>query len=449
MVSPCPHFPACGGCTYLKLPYEASARYKEEQVRQLLAPVLERQEHMPEWETMLPAPSPFAYRNKMEFTFGDEHKDGPLALGLHKRGSFHDILSVTDCLIVDADYRRILKATLDFFSPLYERGEVSYYHRKKQSGWLRHLLVRKAKGTGEILIDLVTTSGAPAAGTLDAASLLKAYAHMLYELPFDGTLAGVLHTVNDALSDAIIDQGTTVLYGKDSFEESLLGLTFTVTPFSFFQTNSAGAALLYETVRRYVREAIGDTAAAQDAADATEQNAVARTGTVYDLYCGTGTITQLLSPAAKRVVGVELVEEAVEAAKESAARNGIDNCTFIAGDVLKVLDSLTEPPDLIVLDPPRDGIHPKALPKILAYGVPHIIYVSCKPASLARDLPFFLQQGYNVKRLVCADQFPWTKHCETVCLLSNRKPDARVKIDVDLEDYYRIKDEQKKNKASE
>ena len=115
MVSPCPHFPACGGCTYLKLPYEASARYKEEQVRQLLMPVLERQEHMPEWETMLPAPSPFAYRNKMEFTFGDEHKDGPLALGLHKRGSFHDILSVTDCLIVDADYRRILKATLDFF----------------------------------------------------------------------------------------------------------------------------------------------------------------------------------------------------------------------------------------------------------------------------------------------------------------------------------------------
>ena len=418
MDAPCPHFPDCGGCTYLKLPYEASARLKEDQVRQLLLPVLSAQERFAQWETLLTAPSPFAYRNKMEFSFGDAHKDGPLALGLHKRRSFHDIVSVTDCLIVDADYRRILQATLDFFSPLYERGEVSFYHRKKQGGWLRHLLVRKARGTGEILIDLVTTSKAPAAGALDAASLLAAYAHMLYELPFDGVLAGVLHTVNDALSDAIIDQGTTVLYGKDSFEETLLGLRFTVTPFSFFQTNSAGAELLYETVRRYVREALGDSAAAQDAGAAAEQEAVTRTGTVYDLYCGTGTITQLLSPVAKRVVGVELVEEAVLAARESALRNGITNCTFIAGDVLKVLDTLTERPDLIVLDPPRDGIHPKALPKILAYGVPHIIYVSCKPESLARDLPFFLQQGYNVKRLVCADQFPWTKHCETICLMS-------------------------------
>ena len=417
----CPHFKDCGGCAYLTLPYEESALLKEAQVKRLLSPLLSIQKEAPVWERLLTSPVTEEYRNKMEFTFGDAVKDGPLSLGLHKRGSFHDIVSVTDCRLVDADYRRILSATLSFFSPLYERGEVTYYHRMRQSGWLRHLLVRKARGTGEILVDLVTTSEAAAqaaaqeqGGRADTEALLAGFRNTLLSLAgdLDGRIAGILHTTNDAAADAVIDGGTKLLYGTDFFEEQLLGLSFRVTAFSFFQTNSAGAEVLYETVRRYVREACALTG------EVGEDIASGTLGTVYDLYCGTGTITQLLSPVAKRVVGVELVAEAVAAAKESAARNGIGNCEFLSGDVLKLLDELTERPDLIVLDPPRDGIHPKALPKILSYGVPHIIYVSCKPTSLARDLPVFRQNGYEATRLVCVDQFPWTRHVETIVMLS-------------------------------
>ena len=147
-----------------------------------------------------------------------------------------------------------------------------------------------------------------------------------------------------------------------------------------------------------------------------------------------------MAPVAKKVIGVEIVEEAVEAAKKNAELNGLHNCEFIAGDVLKVIDTIDEKPDFIILDPPRDGIHPKALDKIIRYGVEHVLYISCKPTSLVRDLEVFLERGYEVKKAVAVDQFPWTANVETVCLLSNRKPDTKVRIDVDLEDYYRIKD---------
>ena len=150
-----------------------------------------------------------------------------------------------------------------------------------------------------------------------------------------------------------------------------------------------------------------------------------------------------MAPVASKVIGVEIVEEAVEAARENAQRNGIGNCKFIAGDVLKVLDEIDEKPDLIILDPPRDGVHPKALPRILGYGVKQILYISCKPTSLARDLPAFLEAGYQPVRGVSVDQFPWTANVESCVLLervSNRKADSYVKLNVKMEDYYRIKD---------
>ena len=218
-----------------------------------------------------------------------------------------------------------------------------------------------------------------------------------------------------------------MLYGQDYFYEELLGLKFKITPFSFFQTNSLGAEVLYDTVRQY----IGDTSGQK----------------VFDLYSGTGTIAQILAPVAEHVTGVEIVEEAVEAARENAALNGLSNCDFIAGDVLKVLDTLEEQPDLIVLDPPRDGIHPKALPKIIRYGVDRMVYVSCKPTSLARDLIVLQAGGYQVERMALVDMFPFTGHVETVCLLSNRKPkpDTHVDLTLDMEDYYRIKDQEKQS----
>ena len=279
-------------------------------------------------------------------------------------------------------------------------GPLPFYHRLRHTGYLRHLLVRKAAFTGQILVDLITTTQmAP-----DLTGFCAALLDLEKEGRLQGRYAGILHTNNDSLADIVTDQGTEVLYGTDHFTEELLGLKFQVTPFSFFQTNSHGAEVLYETARSYL---LGEEKAEQ-----------AKKGIVYDLYSGTGTIAQLMAPAAEKVIGVEIVEEAVEAAKVNAARNGLTNCTFIAGDVLKVLDTIEEKPDTIILDPPRDGIHPKALPRILSYGVENILYISCKPTSLARDLPAFVAAGYRPVRGVCVDQFPWTSSVETICLLS-------------------------------
>lgn len=385
--SVCPHFGQCGGCTYQNLPYEEQLAMKESQIKKMMDEAVNGKYV---WEGVKPSPVKQAYRNKMEFSFGDEYKDGPIALGMHKRGSFHDIVNVTDCQIVDEDYRKILDCTLEAAR---ESG-LLYYHRMRHTGYFRHLLVRKAVKTEEILVDLVTTT------ETDAQAFLDTWVKKLLELELDGKMAGILHTKNDSVADVVKDEGTEVLYGQDYFYEELLGLKFKITPFSFFQTNSLGAEVLYETAREYI-------------GDINEK-------VIFDLYSGTGTIAQILAPVAKKVVGVEIVEEAVEAAKENAALNGLNNCTFWAGDVLKVIDELGEVPDLIMLDPPRDGVNPKALMKILNFGVDRLVYIACKPTSLARDLEMIQGRGYKVEKISCVDLFPNTYHVETVCLLSRK-----------------------------
>ena len=395
--SPCIHFGKCGGCSYLTMPYVKELGLKEQQVRTLLKPAMDRQTCKFTWEGIKTSPVKFAYRNKMEFTFGDEVMGGPLCLGMHKRGSFYDIVSVSGCRIVDDDYKLILSSTLDFFSPMYERKEITFYHRMKQVGYLRHLLVRKAVRTGDILVDIITTT--------QEEHDLTAYKDMLMSLDLSGRIVGVLHTKNDSLADAVIDEGTEILYGQDFFYEYLLGLKFRITPFSFFQTNSLSAEVLYQTIRGYIRSLY-------------DQKKIDQDGIIYDLYSGTGTIAQLLAKVCNKVIGVEIVEEAVAAARENAKLNRLDNCEFICGDVLKVLDEIEEKPDMIILDPPRDGINPKALQKIIDYGVQYMIYVSCKPTSLARDLEMLQDNGYMMTRAVAVDQFPWTNHVETVVLLT-------------------------------
>ena len=419
----CSLFGLCGGCTYLSLPYEEQLKVKEEQVKRLLDSVLNKQEEAWIFEGIKGSPKAYEYRNKMEFSFGDEYKDGPLALGMHKRGSFYDIVTVADCEIVDADYRLILQTVRDYFA----RAKVSFFHRMSHEGYLRHLLVRKASRTGEILVALVTTSQDPWQGemalegnlsALDADGLIAGFKDLLLSLEQDGKLsgkfAGILHITNDSIADVVQSDHTELLYGQEYFYEELLGLKFKISTFSFFQTNSYSAEVLYQTARDYV----GDLGGSDK--------------TVFDLYSGTGTIAQLMAPAAGKVIGVEIVEEAVKAAKKNAAANGLDNCEFIAGDVLKVLDEVEEKPDMIILDPPRDGIHPKALPKIIAYGVDHIVYISCKPTSLVRDLEVFLENGYRVDKAVAVDQFPWTANVETVVLLSHKKADSYIHIDVEF-----------------
>lgn len=407
--SPCPHFGECGGCTYQTLPYGEQLKLKEAQVRKLMQQAV-GDACSCEFIGIKGSPREKEYRNKMEFSFGDMYMDGPLALGMHKRGSFYDIVTVENCQIVDEDFRAILRATLQFFA----EKNVPFFHRMRHTGYLRHLLVRKAVKTGQILVDLVTTTqewAACVAGDVcvnetcegSGQELLLGWASVLRALPLQGTLQGILHTKNDSVADVVKNEGTDILWGEDYFYEELLGLKFRISPFSFFQTNSLGAEILYETARDFI---LGDSPERL------------KGKTVYDLYSGTGTIAQVLAPVCREVVGVEIVEEAVEAARENAALNGLSNCRFLAGDVLKMLDAIEERPDFIILDPPREGVHPKALEKIIAFGVDNLVYISCKPTSLARDLEVFLARGYAVEKICCVDMFPATYHVETICLLS-------------------------------
>ena len=381
----CSIFPACGGCMYQTMSYEEQLKLKAGQVKEILDQAAEKEY---DFEGIKGSPKEFCYRNKMEFSFGDEYKDGPLSLGLHKKGSTYDVLTAGDCKLVHEDMDKILLCVLEYF----KSRNVGYYRKLQHVGYLRHLLLRRGDATGEILVNLVTTT--------QEEHDLQPLAEELLGLDLEGKIVGILHILNDSLSDVVQSDKTVVLYGQDYFYEKILGMEFKITPFSFFQPNSKGAEVLYDTVREY----IGDI---QDM-------------TVFDLFSGTGTIAQVLAPVAKQVIGVEIVEEAVEAARENAKRNGLDNCRFIAGDVFKVLDEIEEKPDVIVLDPPRDGIHPKALPKILDYQVEKIVYISCKVTSLARDLEMIQGRGYEIVRGVAVEQFCQTVHVETVVLLERK-----------------------------
>lgn len=442
----CPVFGLCGGCSYIKVPYEEQLSIKERQVRELIKDVYGDEEKY--YEGIEGSPVEWNYRNKMEYSFGDEYKGGPLSLGMHKRGSFYDVLTVDNCLLVHSDYNIILRYTLDFFK---EKG-AGFYHKMGRQGLLRHLLVRRVLGRGidgaKILVALVTTSegvsnmredrergfsdeicggGDKRSGGLVSSSaeeLVNEWKEGLLSLSLEGEVTGVLHIINDSLADVVKCESMNVLYGKDYLEESLLGLRFKISVFSFFQTNTLGAEVLYSVVREYVSGKFKNKFLNPADARRNSSHSANNADVIFDLYCGTGTISQILAPTANRVIGVELVEEAVLAARENAERNGLSNCEFIAGDVLKVLDEIEVKPDMIVLDPPRDGINPKALKKIIAYQVEKIVYVSCKPTSLQRDLTVFKESGYELERYRIVDQFPGTGHVESIVLLSRKTPDV-------------------------
>ena len=340
----CSIFPSCGGCMYQTMLYEEQLKMKEEQIKKLFDDAVDYEYT---FEPIKGSPIEFAYRNKMEFSFGDEYKDGPLSLGLHKKGSTYDVLNAEDCKLVHEDMDKILSCVLHYF----RERRVSYYHKMQHTGYLRHLLLRRGSKTGEILVNLVTTSQEE----YDLDPLKEA----LLALDLEGSIVGILHIINDSLSDVVKSDETRLLYGQDYFYEELLELRFKITPFSFFQPNSRGAEILYQTVREY----IGDT----------------KDKVVFDLYSGTGTIAQIAAAVAKQVIGVEIIPEAVEAAKENAAMNGITNCTFLADDVLKALDYITEKPDLIILDlglPDIDG--QKVLSTVRSWTQTPVIVVSAR-----------------------------------------------------------------------
>ncbi len=380
----CEDFSVCGGCTYQHIDYDEEVKLKEKVVLDLFEKANVSYKN---YLGIQKSPISAEYRNKMEYSFGDQEKEGPLALGMRKRRSFYEVVTSKHCNIVDGDYRNILNIVLDYF----KNSEDTFYHKGTHEGTLRHLLVRKGYFTGEIVIALVTTS------TLKTP--LENLKNNLLNANMIGEIKGIYQVVNDGLADVVKIDEFKVLYGEEHFYDTLFDLKFKISPFSFFQTNTYGAEYLYKIVL--------------DLLDDDQK-------TVFDLYCGTGTISQVVSKKAKKVIGIEIVEEAVVKARENAKLNNITNVEFIAGDVLKEVDNLKDKPDTIIIDPPRDGIHPKAINKIINFDAKKIIYVSCKPTSLVRDLKVFEEAGYSVEKLQLQDMFPRTAHIETVCLITKK-----------------------------
>ncbi|MCL2285577.1 MAG: 23S rRNA (uracil(1939)-C(5))-methyltransferase RlmD [Firmicutes bacterium] len=382
MNTQCEHFGRCGGCTYLDIPYLQELEIKEKALVEALG------DYGYLVEKLHPAPHVAGYRNKMELAFGDEGKDGRMALGMRKQRSFYEVATPENCILICDDFKRVIVHVLEYFR---QSGEM-VYHRKRHIGALRHLVLRRGEFTGEILLNLST------------ASALKTPLGPLVEglcgLKVDGKIVGILHSVNDGVADVVKNENVNLLYGRDYYNEEICGLKFKVSAFSFFQTNSAGAEVLYGLVRSYA--------------------ASCHTRLAYDLYCGTGTIAQILSPYFDKILGVEIVEDAIKAAKDNAQLNGITNCSFYAGDVQDIIKQHPAAPDVVVVDPPRDGLHPKAMPQIVALNAPQLVYVACKPKSLARDLNLLVAAGYNVEKIEGMDMFPRTPHVETISLLRRR-----------------------------
>ena len=380
---PCEYFGVCGGCTSQNLTYEKQLELLSGEVKELF-----ENANVPtgDYLGVVGSREQWEYRNKMEFTFGDFEKGGELTLGMHMKGKSFGIITVDSCMIVDEDFRTVIKETVNYFKD----KNLDYYRVMRRTGYLRHLVIRKAINTGELMVNLVTTT--------QEDFHLTEYVEILKAQNYKGKLTSVLHTENDSFSDAVIPEKVNLLYGQDYITEELLGLKFKISPFSFFQTNTKGAESLYSLVRDFMGDADDKV--------------------VFDLYCGTGTIGQITAGKAKKVVGLELIEEAVEAAKENAKLNNLDNCEFIAGDVAETIKLVKDKPDIIILDPPRSGVHPKALEYVIKFNAKEIIYVSCNPKTLVENLVDLQKAGYKIVQTTVKDMFPNTPHAETVVKLA-------------------------------
>ena len=381
----CAHFGQCGGCSILSVPYEKQLEIKAEQVLKLFE---EQDISGFEFLGIEGSPDERVYRNKMEYTFGDEVKGGPLTLGMHKKGRHLDIITVDNCRLVDEEFIKVLTSTVEYF----EQKNLPYYRINSHQGFLRNLVVRKGVNTNQLMVNIVTT-------TQEDFDMTE-YKDMILNLGTKAEVVSILHTINDGLADAVNCDELRVLHGRDYIEEVVLGLRFKISPFSFFQTNTKGAEKLYTIAREFVGDHEGKV--------------------LFDLYSGTGTIGQVMASAAKQVYGIELIEEAVVAANQNAKLNGLDNCEFIAGDVAKVVKNLEAKPDLIVVDPPRPGVHKDAIRDISGFGANEIVYISCNPRTLVLDLKGFEAYGYKVEKVKLMDMFPNTPHVETVCLMSRK-----------------------------
>ncbi|WGS64947.1 23S rRNA (uracil(1939)-C(5))-methyltransferase RlmD [Marinitoga aeolica] len=375
----CDVFGKCGGCTYLDIDYDVQLKEKTENILKILE---DSQIEIKNYEGVLSSPEIYHYRNKMEYSFGNEMKDGPLTIGLRGKGKFYDVYSAKTCKIAPKDFGKIIEFSEMFFK------DLPFRNYKKHSGYLRHLVMRKGFKTNEILLNISTSSE-------DYHSHVEKWVNEVLKLELEGKIVSIYHTITDAKSTVVKPDELKKLYGKDYFEEEILGIKFKVGPFSFLQTNTLGSEVLYSKVLDYIDEN-------------------AKTG--FDLYCGAGTITLLMAKKLEKVIGVEIVKEAVEAAKENAKDNNANNVEFYLGDAKDIVKLLDEKLDTIVVDPPRAGLHKNVINFIMDNKFDNVVYVSCNPANFARDM-IYLKDMYEIEKFVFVDMFPHTKHLESVAKL--------------------------------
>lgn len=396
----CEHFGVCGGCKWQMVPYEQQIAYKQQQVQDQLTRIGHIE--LPEMQPISGSPKQQYYRNKLEFTFsmlryrtheeitaaGDTVIPQEPALGFHAPGLFDKVVEINQCYLQTEPTNKLLQVLRDY-SKLHN---PPYYNYREHTGWLRNVVLRVAR-TGEILVNLVIQHE-------DKPKRIALLDHLLKEIPEITTLH---YTINGKVNDSIHDLEVHTYHGKGYIEETLEDFKFKISPKSFFQTNTYQAENLY----RFTRDFAGLTG----------------NETLYDLYCGTGSIGIFCSKGAQKVIGIEVVADAIEDAKLNAAANGLDHCLFYAGDVADICtDEFFENhgrPDVIITDPPRAGMHEKLIQQLLRIKAPKVVYVSCNPATQARDLQL-LDAAYKVTRLQPVDMFPHTHHIENVALLELR-----------------------------
>ncbi|HEY4061983.1 MAG TPA: 23S rRNA (uracil(1939)-C(5))-methyltransferase RlmD [Puia sp.] len=394
----CSHFGVCGGCRWQMLPYPKQLQYKQKQVEDVLQRI--GKVALPPVMPILGAAESTLYRNKMEYTFSNKrfllphelHDPGVTSeqnvAGFHARGLFDKVVDIDTCYLQEEPTNRLRKAIKEFAL----EKELSFYDIKLHHGWLRTLQLRICT-TGEVMANLML-------GYADEEMTRQLTDRLVRQFP---ELTTLLITINPKWNDSLTDLEPRIVHGKGYVVEALEDFRFKIGPKSFFQTNTRQGERLYQVTRDY--------------AELTGRE------TVYDLYCGTGSIGIFVSRQAARVVGVEVVAEAIEDAKENAALNGIGHARFFAGDVVDICNdgffSAEGRPDVIITDPPRAGMHESLVKKILEIGANTVVYVSCNPATQARDLQW-LDARYAVTKVQPVDMFPHTHHIENIVQLKLR-----------------------------
>lgn len=392
----CMHFGICGGCKWQMLPYEKQLTYKQQETEQNLKRI--GKIDLPPVMKIIGSEDTVYYRNKLEFTFSNKRfltteEIGQTdsitqqdALGYHVPRIFDKVIDIFECYLLDGVNNQIRNTIRDFC----KLKGFSFYDAREHTGWLRNLIIRYCT-TGELMVNLCINYE-------DEVNRVMLLDHILKEIPAITTL---LYTINPKWNDSIYDLIPQVYHGNGYVTEKLGDFRFIISPKSFFQTNTKQAEQLYTVARNFAQ--------------------LSGKETVYDLYCGTGSIGIFLSTGAKKIIGVDVVEDAIEDAKKNADLNNITHAQFFAGDVIKICNdqffNTHGRPDVVITDPPRAGMHETLVNKLLDIAAPKIVYVSCNTATLARDINL-LGEKYKVEKIQPVDMFPHTHHIECVVLIT-------------------------------